>query len=144
LAVSGAVAATSGSIGRKCALPSFSRAYEYSSAVFVGVVLSESKVGDIKEYKILVKRYWKGVKSKKVELSVYENRRFQAQYKEGRTYLIFAREDDDGRLIDGRCSRSSEIGGYSSNLKGDLEKLGEAKTCIDLKEEEGVEVEKEN
>ena len=121
-------------VGAKCFFPSFIQEFERSGAVFVGEVLKESKDGNNKEFVFLVNRYWKGISSRKLTIRVAENPRFKAQFKEGKTYLVFARKDEDtGTLYDGRCSRSAQIGGYSSNLKDDLEKLGDVKTCIDLK-----------
>ena len=129
----------------KCAMPSFAQAYKNSAAVFVGEVIKEAKVGDNREFIFRVERYWKGIAAKKVKVLVYENPRYQAQFEKGKSFLVFATEDEDsGILFDGRCSRSAEIGGYSSSLKDDLDKLGAGKTCIDLNEAEGAEVEKEN
>ena len=111
--------------------------YKYSAAVFIGEVVKVSKEGNVKRFEFDVERYWKGVSSKKIVLSVYENMRFQAQYKEGRRYLVFAKKSENNDiLIDRRCSRSTEINEYLTTLETDLEKLGEAKTCIDLKEKE--------
>ena len=126
----------------RCAIATFDVEYDRSAAVFAGKVVKMKKEGNKKHFVFKVKRFWKGVSSKKIELSVSENPRYQAIYEEGKTYLVFAkRNEDTGALWDGRCSRSAEIGGYSSNLKNDLEKLGEGKTCIDLSEE-GESVEK--
>lgn len=124
---------SSETIDPKCAMPSFEVEYEHSTSVFVGEVIEVSKEGDKRQFVFEVKRFWKGVTSKKLKLSVTENMRFQAPFEEGKTYLVFAKKnEDDGELFDGRCSRSAEIGGYSSTLEGDVEKLGDAKTCISL------------
>ncbi len=120
----------------KCATPSFDSEYRDSSAVFVGEVTKSGKEGDKRLFVFRVKHFWKGVSSKEIEISVFENMRYQAAFEEGKSYLVFAKSNEDGSLYDGRCSRSGEIGGYSSSLKDDLLSLGEPKTCIDLKEEE--------
>ncbi len=119
----------------KCAIPSFNNEFKNSAAVFVGEVIRSSKSGDKRSFVFRVRHFWKGVNSREIEVSVFENMRYQAGYEDGKSYLVFARSNEDGTLSDGRCSRSAEIGGYSGSLKDDLQTLGEPKTCIDLKEE---------
>lgn len=128
----------------RCAIRPFQAEYDASAAVFVGEVVEVSQVENKKYFTFEIKKYWKGVKSEKIKLLVYENPRFQAPYEEGKTFLVFAKKDDDDVLFDSRCSRSAEIESSSSNLNDDLEALGEAKTCIDLTKKEGKELEKEN
>lgn len=120
----------------KCAMPTFAAEFDQSTAVFIGEVVKDEKKGDNRFFEFEVKRFWKGVSSRIVSVSVSESMRYQAFYEEGKTYLVFAKADDDGHLFDGRCSRSAEVDGSSSTLKADLEKLGEAKTCIDLEGKE--------
>lgn len=119
----------------KCAIPKLDTTYKNAKAVFIGEVISEEKDGDKKIFEFKVKRFWKGIEDTKVKVAVYENFRFQAPYEVGKTFLVFANEDKEGGLIDGRCSRSKDIEGSSSELKDDLKKLGEGKTCINLSKE---------
>jgi hypothetical protein len=107
----------------KCAIPSFKAAFQNSSAVFVGEVLSESKNGDEKTFEFRVLKYWKGAGRKKIEVSVNETARYQAWYQVGEKYLVFARTGEDGRLRDGRCSASKLL----SEASKDLKTLGRAK-----------------
>ena len=123
----------------RCAIRSFQAEYEASAAVFVGEVVKMQESDGSKYFVFKVSKFWKGVRSEHIKVRVHENPRFQSPFEEGKTFLVFAKKDDEGILWDGRCSHSSEIGGTSSTLKDDLEKLGEAKTCIDLKEGEEVE-----
>ena len=139
----GGTGVISGNPGTKCATPKFKVEYDNSRAVFVGEVIEDRKEGNTRYFVFKVRKFWKGVKSETIEVSVNENRRFQAPFKMGKTFLVFAKANNEDGLYDGRCSHSAGIGGYSSTLKDDLEKLGKAKTCIDLTEKVGNEVEKE-
>jgi len=107
----------------KCAIPSFKAAFQNSSAVFAGEVLSETKSGDEKTFEFRVLKYWKGAGRKKIKVSVNETARYQAWYQVGEKYLVFARVDEDGRLRDGRCSASKLL----SEASKDLKTLGRAK-----------------
>lgn len=123
--------------GARCAIPKFEKAFEQAEAVFIGEVLSEKAEGRMKTFVLEVKRFWKGVESRKMTINVYENPRYQAQFKVGKSYLVFAEADDDGRLFDRRCSRTKLIMKESiGSLKDDLKALGEAKTCIELGQSE--------
>lgn len=120
----------------KCAIPKFEKAFEDAKAVFVGKVLSKKSEGDLKIFELEVEKYWKGVEKKKIIINVYENPRYQAQFEVGKSYLVFAETDDDGKLFDRRCSRTKLVTENSvENLSEDLEKLGDAKTCISLSKE---------
>lgn len=112
-------------VSAKCATPSFSAAKKRARAIFAGKVLSKRSNGDEKIFEFEIEKYWKGDGEKKVKVSVYENPRFQAWFKTGETYLIFADadEDEEGKLFVGRCSRSKEIDAASEDLKS----LGKAK-----------------
>jgi hypothetical protein len=107
----------------KCAVPTLKVAFDSSTAVFVGKVLSETSDGDVKTFEFQVERYWKGVKSKKIKVSVRETSRYQAWYQVEERYLVYAREDE-GKLYDGRCSASKPL----EQASVDLKKLGKAKT----------------
>lgn len=108
----------------KCAISSFENAFRNSAEVFLGEVTSETKEGDERTFVFEVERYWKGAGAKKIEIRVYETARYQAWFKKGETYLIYAaRDTDDNHLRVGRCSRSREEG-YASE---DLKKLGAGK-----------------
>lgn len=109
----------------KCRVLSFEEAYKESEAIFVGEVFSAEKNGDNKVFKFKVEKYWKGKDSKNVEVSVYESTRFQAWFKTGEKYLVYANADEDGTLRDSaRCSRSKE----AANASEDLTRLGEGKS----------------
>ena len=101
----------------KCRMPTFEEAQRESDAIFVGEVLSSEKKGDNKVFKFKVEKYWKGKDAKNLEVSVYESARFQAWFKTGEKYLVFAKADDDGTLRDSaRCSRSKDLENASEDL----------------------------
>lgn len=118
-----AVAKSENEIAVKCRILSFDEAFDYSDAVFVGKVVSESKSGDVKTFEFEVEKYWKGANKKKININVYETMRYQAQFEIGERYLIYATANDESKLNVGRCSRSREAEGASEDLK----KLGAGK-----------------
>lgn len=107
----------------KCAIPNFQTAYRESKAVFVGEVVGEEKDGDTRIFDLKVEKYWKGAKAKRVRVYVYETARYQAWFKKGGRYLVYATADTDGKLYVGRCSRSRD-----ADDTEDLQKLGKGKT----------------
>lgn len=107
----------------KCAIPNFENAFRNSKAVFVGKVTNVTKVGDDRVFEFAVEKYWKGAVKKRMTVSFYETTRYQAWFKLGETYLMFAGGDPDGQLTVGRCSRSKDL----SQAGEDLKKLGKAK-----------------
>ena len=107
----------------KCAISSFQTAYQQSKAVFVGEVVGEEKDGDTRTFDFKVEKYWKGSNAKNVEILVYETARYQAWFKKGGKYLIYATADEDGKLRVSRCSRSRNV----ENAEEDLQKLGKGK-----------------
>ena len=107
----------------KCAMPSFASAYRDAKAIFAGKVLSVRTEGDEKIFKFRVEKYWKGKKSKTLEVRYYETTRYQAWLEVGKHYLVYARGNDDGTLSDGRCSLTKNY----SDAKGDLKLLGKGK-----------------
>ncbi|MEZ5306380.1 MAG: hypothetical protein R2684_04460 [Pyrinomonadaceae bacterium] len=113
----------------KCRMPDFKEEYESSKAVFVGKVISMESDTEMKHYRFSVEKYWKGIDSKEVTVSIYIGYRGAVEFDLDKAYLVFGkpREGVEG-LFDGRCSRTSEIGGTSSTLADDLEALGDAKT----------------
>lgn len=64
---------TSGEAEARCAVRSFQNEYDASEAVFVGEVVKTSQVENKKYFVFKVKRFWKGVRSEKIKLLVYEN-----------------------------------------------------------------------
>lgn len=122
--------AHAGSDAAKCAIPKFDDEYENSKAVFVGTVNDVKKDGDKKIFEFEVSKYWKGIESKIVKVVVTENIRFQAQFKLDGQYLVFAKDDEEGGLWDGRCSRSRDLEGFGGEVEEDLAKLGDAKIFI--------------
>lgn len=111
------------SLSSKCAIATFQSAYQQSKAVFVGEVVSEEKNGDTKTFDFKVEKYWKGKDAKSIEIDVYETSRYQAFFKEGEKYLIYATADENGKLRVGRCSRSRDV----DNAGDDLRQLGKGK-----------------
>lgn len=107
----------------RCAIASFQTAYNQSKAVFVGEVVGDEKDGDTRKFDFKIEKYWKGADAKNVEILVYETSRYQAWFKKGEKYLIYAVADEDGKLHVGRCSRSRDV----ENAEEDLQKLGKAK-----------------
>ena len=110
--------------GAKCAVFAVKRALESSKAVFAGEVISEEKHGDIKTFKFMVEKYWKGADRKEVEIFVYQTARYQSPFKEGEKFLVYATGDEDGRLTVSRCSRSRAL----EYAEDDIKQLGEGKT----------------
>jgi hypothetical protein len=107
----------------RCAILPFNRAFENATAVFVGEVLSEKKEGDTKIFEFELEKYWKGAGKKKVVINIYETPRYQAWFKVGGKYLVYAVADENGNLHVGRCSRSKD----ADDASEDLGKLGEGK-----------------
>ena len=110
--------------GAKCAIQSFQTAFEQSKAVFVGEVVGEEKAGDTRVFDFKVEKFWKGANAKRLEIYVYETARFQAWFKKGDRYLVYAGADDNGQLSVSKCSRSRDI----ELAEEDLQKLGKGKT----------------
>ncbi len=115
----------------KCAIMTFEKEYQQTTAVFVGEVLNAKKLGDKRIFEFRVKKYWKGIAKRKAIVEVNEYARYQAQFQVGGKYLVFARAQEDGKLFDRRCSRSKDLDGYGGELQEDLKKLGKAKTFKD-------------
>ena len=107
----------------KCAIAPFQSAYQQSKSVFVGEVVSEEKDGDTRTFNFKVEKYWKGKSAKNIRILVYETTRYQAWFKKGGKYLVYASGDEDGKLHVGRCSRSRDVDGAEE----DLQKLGKGK-----------------
>ena len=111
---------------KKCAIPPLRKAFKQAGTVFVGEVLSVEKNGDTKTFEFEIAKYWKGGNRRKIKINVYETPRYQAFFKKGEKYLVFAVADKDGNFYVSRCSRSKETGEASE----DLELLGEAKSPL--------------
>jgi hypothetical protein len=126
------VSSANGPTNAKCAMLNFEQAYDQAKAVFVGEAIAIETDGDKKIFEFKVKKFWKGIEDTKIKVSVYENMRYQSPYKVGETFLVYAKDDEEGGLFDGRCSRSRDIEGFDPSLKEDLKSLGEGKTCISL------------
>ncbi len=118
------VAAKNEEIGTKCATPEFNEQFRMSTAIFVGKAVAIREENGMKIIEFSVGKYWKGISSNKVQIGVFETPRYEAWYQVGKTYLVYSR-NDNGMLIDGRCSRSRELG--DNFIAGDLKKLGKAK-----------------
>lgn len=116
----------------KCAIMKFDAEYKNSKAVFVGEVINIEREGDKKIIEFKVKTFWKGIEDSKIKIIVYENTRFESPFDKGETHLVFAKDNEEGGLWDGRCSRSKDLNGSSADLEDDLKSLGKGKTCISL------------
>ena len=114
---------SAGLVNLRCAVSSFNSSYRQSKAVFVGEVVSEEKNEDTKTFKFEIKRFWKGANAKNIEINVYETTRYQAFFKKGEKYLIYATAGEDGKLYVSKCSRSDN----AANAAEDLRKLGKGK-----------------
>jgi hypothetical protein len=107
----------------KCAMPNFQKAYTDSKTIFVGKVLSIKQDGDAKILKFQVEKYWKSKVKKTVEVRYYETFNYEVWLKVGKRYLVYAKDNEDGTLSDGRCSLTKNY----SEAKDDLKKLGKGK-----------------
>lgn len=110
--------------GAKCKVNPFDIAYRQSSAVFMGEISDEEKVGDFRIFKFKVEKYWKGSIKEKTEVFVYETTRFQSWFKKGGKYLVYANANENGKLSVSKCSRSRSV----ESSEEDLKKLGKGKT----------------
>ncbi len=119
-------------LSAKCAIMKFDAEYKNSKAVFIGEVINIEKDGDKKIIEFKVKKFWKGIKDSKIKVTVYENFRFESPFDKSETHLVFAKDNEEGGLWDGRCSRSKDLNGTSSDLEDDLKALGKGKTCDSL------------
>ena len=107
----------------KCRILSVKNSLEESKAVFTGEVVAEEKTGDVKQFTFRIDKYWKGGNKKEADVFVYQTTRYQSPFKEGEKFLVFAREDGEGKLTVSRCSRSKEL----SYAEDDLSELGAGK-----------------
>lgn len=107
----------------KCRMPSFNEAYKNSKAIFAGKVLSVRTEDDERIFTFQVEKYWKGAKSKMLEVRYYETMRYQAWLQVGGRYLVYAGGNDNGTLSDGRCSLTKNYSEASAELK----RLGKGK-----------------
>ena len=111
---------------KKCAIPPFQTAFNQAKAIFAGEVLSVEKNSDTKTFEFMIEKSWKGENKRKIKINVYETPRYQAFFKKGEKYLIFADADEDGNFSVRRCSRSKAI----SEASEDLKLLGGAKRRV--------------
>jgi hypothetical protein len=108
----------------KCAVSSVKSSLQYAKAVFSGEVVGEEKNGDVKTFKFKVDKYWKGENTGTIEIFVYQTFRYQAVFKEGEKFLVYAVADEDGKLTVKRCSRSKDL----RYAEQDLRELGAGQT----------------
>lgn len=101
----------------KCAIASFQKAFQGAGAVFTGEVLGFEKNGDTKTFEFKIEKYWKGASKRTIKINVYETPRYQAFFKKGEKYLVFADADAKGSFFVARCSRSRGIGSAAEDLK---------------------------
>lgn len=106
----------------KCAIPGVQTALTDAASVFSGRVVSETLEGDMRTFVFDVERVWKGARTKRIIVGVYETTRYQAWFEVGGSYLIYARKAET-RLIVGRCSRSRSL----PDARDDIKKLGAGK-----------------
>lgn len=115
----------------RCAVPTFENEFENSEAVFIGTVIEIEDSGDEKVVRFRVERSWKGPGYRDIKVSVYENPKFQSPFREGGRFLVFAKADEEieGKLFDGRCSRTTDLDRNPERAEEDLERLGPGNTC---------------
>ncbi|NNE97477.1 MAG: hypothetical protein HKN25_00515 [Pyrinomonadaceae bacterium] len=111
----------------KCAMLNFEKAFERAGAIFVGEVIEIEKEAKKRIFEFKVKKYWKGSVEKTIKVAAHENPRFQAPFEKGKSFLVFAKSDEDGGYWDGRCSRTRNMESFAPSLKEDLKKLGKAR-----------------
>lgn len=102
----------------------FQMAFDEAKAVFVGEVVGEENDSDTRIFDFKIEKHLKSANAGRVRLSVYETARFQAWFKKGGKYLIYATAGTDGKLHVSRCSRSRD----AEDAEEDLQKLGEGKS----------------
>ncbi len=94
-----------------------------ASAVFSGKVIEirRHKVGDIfsrTEAVLRVERVWKGGDATTVSLfSASHSATCGYHFKKGRTYLVYAYKDAEGRLSTGICSRTRRLKDAAQDIK---------------------------
>jgi hypothetical protein len=104
----------------KCAIPNQAEAYRQAKAVFTGEVTGEKKNGDVRTFEFAVAKYWKGPVRETIKIDVYETTRYQAPFRNGEKYLVYAAAVPDGKkgnLRVVRCSRSRSLGEAADDLK---------------------------
>lgn len=108
----------------KCKPADFKYAYADAKAVFTGEITDVATDGDVKTFTFKVEKYWKGAASKRIEINVQQTMRYQAWFKVGEKYLVFARGDESSeKLWERRCSRTKLL----ANASEDLQQLGKGK-----------------
>jgi hypothetical protein len=106
-----------------CAVTSVKQEYKRSKAVFVGKVTNIIENDDSKTFEFRVEKYWKGVTTKIIKVTVSKTMRFEPFYKLGSRYLIYAYSGNDGNLQTSKCTRGSEV----QYVQEDFKLLGKAK-----------------
>jgi hypothetical protein len=124
-----------------CAPPqSASKELERAAAVFSGKVVSIKRhkgASDLftrVEVVFEVKTAWKRVES--AEISIFTSAQSSAcgySFKAGRTYLVYAHGNDDGRLVTSICSRTRRL----KDAREDLKELGSGKAIAQKMAGEG-------
>jgi len=108
----------------KCKAANLKDEYANAKSVFVGEILNVASDGDVKTFTFKVEKYWKGTADKEVEVNVQQTMRYQAWFKVGEKYLVFARgTETDEKLWERRCSRTKRLVDASE----DLQQLGKGK-----------------
>jgi hypothetical protein len=114
----------------KCKVQNVKNAYTNSKAVFVGEVLRVTEENGVKTFTFRVKKNWKGAKSKEIEVKAQETMRYQAWFKVGEKYLVYASgsdtDEESEKLWERRCSRTKRLADASEDIK----ELGEAKRSV--------------
>ena len=100
-------------------LRSAKSALRQSAAVFLGEVLEIKSGGNFLEARFRVERFWKGVATEEVSVSV-DSTTESPHYRVGEKYLVFAGLKER-KLFTGTCSRTKKL----EYAQGDLQQLGE-------------------
>lgn len=103
-----------------CALPTLKNEVASSKAVFSGRVIKIEQDGDTKIITFQAIRVWKGKIKRTTKLYIPETMRYGIFYEAAKSYLVFASEDNKGRLSERRCSNSKSLvnAAYDMNLLG--------------------------
>lgn len=130
LAAAAAITLSSSSIADacKCTHPSYARAVAAADAIFAGELvkldLAPRKRGEVDELTFSVTRVYKGSIGKSVVVvsTVSSCGLKTGGVKVGTRYLVFAEQDDGGRLSSRQCNRTRPLS--SKAARSDVKKLG--------------------
>jgi len=92
-----------------------------AATIFVGTAKEITKQADSYKATFVVEKWWKGVQNPEIEIFTYGG--CMAWFESGKTYLIYASPDKEGKLSTDICMRTRLI----SYAAEDMKRLGKAK-----------------